>query len=136
MKIIDEFKKFAIKGNVVDMGVGIIIGGAFGTVVSSFVNDLVMPPIGLLTGGINFANKSWILKPATETTKAVTLNYGLFINNLLTFLIVAVAIFVVIKWMNKLREAFEKGEVQSTQPAKIPDDIKLLTEIRDELRNK
>ena len=103
MKIVNEFKEFAIKGNMTDMAVGIIIGGAFGKIVTSLVNDVIMPPIGIMTGGVDFADKVLILKKASETAEAVTLNYGLFMNNVLNFLIVAFAIFIVIKQVNKLR---------------------------------
>ncbi|MEZ6190330.1 MAG: large-conductance mechanosensitive channel protein MscL [Phycisphaerales bacterium] len=112
MSLVKEFKEFAMRGNVIDMAVGIVIGAAFGKIVSSFVADVVMPPIGLLTGGVDFSDKSIVLKnaveaaPATETTAAVAaspavvLNYGTFINTVVDFLIVAFAIFVVIKLMN------------------------------------
>lgn len=132
MKIIEEFKTFAMKGNVVDMGVGIIIGAAFGKIVTSFVNDILMPPLGLLTGGVDFADKMIVLKDATETAEAVTLNYGTFINSLIDFVIVAFAIFFVIKQMNKLMD--EPEEEKKEEPKKIPEDIKLLTEIRDSLQ--
>jgi len=136
MKILQEFKKFAIKGNVVDMGVGIIIGGAFGSIVSSLVNDVIMPPIGLLTGGMDFSNKVWILKQATETTSAVTLNYGTFINSVLTFLIVAITIFFVIKQMNKVQDLLDGEDSSSPKPApRPPKDIQLLTEIRDLMKD-
>jgi len=134
MKILEEFKKFAVKGNVVDMGIGIIIGGAFGTIVSSLVKDIVMPPIGLLTGGIDFSSMVWTLKKATDTTGAVTMNYGVFINNIITFVIVAFTLFLLIKWMNKIQEAFDKEEEEKPAPAKTPEDIVLLTEIRDALK--
>ena len=134
MKIIDEFKAFALKGNVVDMGIGIIIGGAFGTIVSSLVKDIIMPPIGLLTGGVDFSELTWTLKSASDGAEAVTMNYGLFINNVITFLIVAIAIFLIIKQMNKLRDILDGDDEPKVEAPKIPEDIKLLTEIRDELR--
>lgn len=136
MKILDEFKKFAIKGNVIDMGVGIIIGGAFGTIVKSLVDDVIMPPIGLLTGGVDFSDKVIVLKKASEGVEAVTLNYGMFLNNVITFLIVAFAVFLLVKQMNKMKEMFEKEEEEKPEEEKkTPEDIKLLTEIRDALRN-
>jgi len=107
MGMINEFKQFAIRGNVVDMAVGIIIGGAFGKIVSSLVNDVIMPPIGMLLGDVDFSNLSYVLKEKTADTAAVTLNYGVFINTLLDFVIVAFAIFIVIKQMNRLKKKEE-----------------------------
>ena len=140
MKIINEFKKFAIKGNMVDMSVGIIIGGAFGQIVNSLVKDVIMPPLGILTGNVDFSDKVLTLKKASETANAVTLNYGLFFNSLINFLIVAFAIFIIIKQMNKVREELEKvakkEEFQKEKEApKIDETIKLLSEIRDLLKN-
>jgi large conductance mechanosensitive channel len=135
-KMINEFKKFAIKGNVVDMGVGIIIGGAFGTVVKSLVDDVIMPPIGILTGGVDFSSLAWTLKQASDGAEAVTLNYGMFINNIIAFLIIAFAVFILVKQMNKVQEMFGKEEESSDEPKKTPEDIKLLTEIRDVLKSK
>ena len=103
MSIVKEFKEFAIKGNAIDMAVGIVIGAAFGKIVSSLVNDVIMPPIGLLIGGVDFKNLKLILKAAAIDRPEVALNYGLFINNVLDFLIVAFAIFVVVKGINKLK---------------------------------
>ncbi|HMP67397.1 MAG TPA: large-conductance mechanosensitive channel protein MscL [Candidatus Paceibacterota bacterium] len=131
MKILDEFRDFAVKGNFIDMAVGIIIGGAFGTIVNSFVKDVLMPPLGLLTGGIDFSDKVWILKPATDMSPAINLNYGLFINSIISFLIIAVAIFLVIKQINKLKR---KEEEKPKVPPKPPADVVLLTEIRDILK--
>jgi large conductance mechanosensitive channel len=133
MKITKEFKEFAIKGNMTDMAVGIIIGGAFGKIVSSLVNDVIMPPIGLLTGNVDFADKAMTLKKATESSEAITLNYGMFINNLLDFIIVAFVIFIVIKQINKLRRKEEEAP-EEEKVATVPQDIKLLTEIRDSLK--
>lgn len=104
MSIVSEFKEFAIKGNAVDMAVGLVIGAAFGKIVSSLVNDVVMPPIGLLLGGVDFKNLKLIMKAATETTPAVTLNYGAFINTVIDFLIVAFSIFLVVKGINSLKK--------------------------------
>lgn len=133
MKIMNEFKEFAIKGNMVDMAVGIIIGGAFGKIISSLVNDVIMPPMGILTGSKDFSDKVIVLKEATETANAVTLNYGLFINNILDFLIVAFAIFILIKQINKLRRKEEEAPTEE-KVATVPENIKLLTEIRDLLK--
>jgi large conductance mechanosensitive channel len=104
MSLVKEFKEFAMRGNVVDMAVGVVIGGAFGKVVSSFLNDVVMPPLGMLTGGVDFTDKAVTLKPAAEGAKAVTLNYGSFITTCVDFVIVAFAIFVVVKIMNSLKK--------------------------------
>ncbi|MBN1270557.1 MAG: large-conductance mechanosensitive channel protein MscL [Kiritimatiellae bacterium] len=133
MKIIEEFKKFALRGNVMDMAVGIIIGGAFGKIVTSFVNDIIMPPIGMLLGNKDFSALSITLKAASEGTEAVTLKYGAFINTVLDFLIVAVAIFAVVKAMNVAKK---KEEAKPAAPAELPADVKLLTEIRDLMKSK
>jgi len=103
MSIINEFKEFAVKGNAIDMAVGIIIGASFGKIVSSMVNDMIMPPIGLLIGGVDFKSLKLILKTATVDKPAVTLNYGLFINNVIDFLIVAFVIFLFVKGINSLK---------------------------------
>lgn len=128
IKIFNEFKDFAIKGNFIDMAVGIIIGGAFGTIVNSLVKDILMPPLGMITGGVDFSDKMLILKSATDTAPAIALNYGLFINNIISFLIIALAIFIVVKQINKLKKKEE------AKPVETPADIKLLTEIRDILK--
>jgi large conductance mechanosensitive channel len=104
MSIVKEFRDFAVKGNAVDMAVGIIIGAAFGKIVSSLVGDVIMPPIGLLLGGVDFKNLKFVLKAATVDAPAVTLNYGLFINNVIDFLIVAFSIFLVVKGINTLKK--------------------------------
>ena len=135
MKIIDEFKAFALKGNVMDMAVGIIIGGAFGKIVSSFVNDVIMPPIGLLVGGVNFTDLKVIMKDAVGDIPAVTLNYGNFLQVTFDFLIIAFSIFMVIKFMNNLNR--KKAAVEAVAPPAPPAPTKeeqLLTEIRDLLK--
>jgi large conductance mechanosensitive channel len=104
MKIISEFKTFAMRGNVVDMAVGVIIGAAFGKIVASFVADLLMPPLGMLTGGVDFSDKVIVLKAAEEGAKAVTLNYGAFLMTTIDFLIVAFAVFMLIKAINHLQD--------------------------------
>jgi large conductance mechanosensitive channel len=136
IKIINEFKTFALKGNVVDMSVGIIIGGAFNRIVTSLVNDIMMPPLGLVTGNVDFSDKAFILRAATETNNAVSINYGLFINNTISFIIMAWAVFILVKQINKLRELTEKKEEKEKKPAKPAQDIQLLTEIRDALVEK
>jgi len=123
-----EFKEFAVKGNVLDMAVGIIIGAAFGKIISSFVADVIMPPIGLLLGGIDFSKFAITLKEATETTEAVTINYGLFLNTIVDFLIIAFSIFVVVKQLNKLKKKEEK------KPSEPAEEVLLLREIRDQLK--
>jgi large conductance mechanosensitive channel len=131
MGFMKEFKDFAMRGNVVDMAVGIIIGGAFGKIVSSFVGDVIMPPIGLLIGGIDFTSLAITLKPAVEKAAAVTLNYGRFIQTLVDFTIIAFAIFVAIKAMNALKRKEEAAPAAPTPP---PQQEVLLGEIRDLLK--
>lgn len=126
----EEFKKFAMKGNVMDLAIGVIIGGAFGKIVTSLVNDIIMPPIGLLLGGIDFSNLRITLKSATAASEAVTLNYGLFVNTIIDFIIVAFSIFMVVKQLNKFKK---KEEAKPTKPS---EDILLLREIRDSLSKK
>ena len=128
MKMVKEFKEFAMKGNVVDMAVGIIIGAAFGKIITSLVGDVIMPPIGILLGGVDFSSLVWQIKPATESVPAVVLSYGKFINTIIDFLIVAFAIFMLIKAMNSLRR---KEEAAPATPPPPPADVQLLTEIRD-----
>jgi len=134
-----EFKEFAVKGNVVDMAVGIIIGAAFGKIVDSLVKDLIMPPIGLLLGKVDFSNLFVVLKTgaqpgpyltvdAAQKAGAVTFNYGLFINNVITFVIVAFAVFMLIRVINRLKREEE------AKPAAPPEEVALLREIRDSLR--
>ncbi len=133
MGMAQEFKTFAMRGNVVDMAVGIIIGGAFGKIVSSFVADVIMPPIGLALGGVDFSNLALTLKAATADAEAVTLNYGVFINTVLDFLIVAFAIFMMIKLMNAAKKKEEAAPASPPAPSK--EEV-LLTEIRDALRSR
>src|SRR5512136_353352 len=103
MSILKEFREFAVKGDAVDMAVGIVIGASFGKIVSSLVSDVIMPPVGLLLGGVDFKNLKLVLKDATITAPAVTLNYGQFVNSLIDFLIIAFAIFLVVKGVNTLK---------------------------------
>jgi len=136
MKIIQEFKEFAVKGNVVDMAVGIIIGGAFGKIVSSLVADVIMPPIGVLLSGVDFSNLSITLKQAVEGKAAVTLNYGMFINQSINFVIVALAVFLLVKGINTLkRKEAAAPTPPAVPPAPSPSEL-LLTEIRDLLKRK
>jgi large conductance mechanosensitive channel len=131
MSMMSEFKSFAMRGNVIDMAVGIVIGGAFGKIVSSFVNDVLMPPIGILLGGVNFSDLAVVLKEASGDVAAVTLKYGSFIQTVLDFLIIAFAIFMVVKAMNNLKK---KEEAAPAAPPKPSAEVELLTEIRDALK--
>jgi len=131
MKIIDEFKAFAMKGNMVDMAVGIIIGADFGKIVSSLVSDIIMPPIGLLLGGVNFTDLKLVMKAATETAPAVTWNYGSFLQVVIDFLIVAWAIFMIVKIINASKKKEEEAPAAPPAPTK---DQELLSEIRDLLK--
>ncbi len=130
MGMLKEFKEFAVKGNVVDMAVGIIIGAAFGKIVSSVVADVIMPPIGLALGGVDFSNLVIVLKAAADQTPAVTLNYGKFIQTCIDFIIIAFAIFLLVKGINTLKRKEEE------KPAEPPKQEVLLTEIRDLLKKK
>ncbi|MDH3688590.1 MAG: large-conductance mechanosensitive channel protein MscL [Gammaproteobacteria bacterium] len=139
--MIKEFKEFVMRGNVVDMAVGIVIGAAFGTIIKSLVDDVIMPPIGLLLGGVDFSDLFMVLKQgataapyagleAAKEAGAVTINYGAFINTIITFLIVAFAIFILIRNLNKMQKQEEEP------PAEPPKEEVLLTEIRDILKQK
>jgi large conductance mechanosensitive channel len=134
MKLVDEFKAFAMKGNVVDMAVGIIIGAAFGKIVSSLVADVLMPPLGLLIGGVNFSDLKVILKAATETAPAVTWNYGNFFQTVFDFLIVAFAVFMVIKGINSAKRKEEAAPATPPPPPAPTKEEVLLSEIRDLLK--
>ncbi|GLQ50283.1 large-conductance mechanosensitive channel protein MscL [Dyella flava] len=134
MGMLQEFKAFAMRGNVVDMAVGIVIGGAFGKIVSSLVSDIIMPPIGWITGGIDFSAMKWVIRPADNSNPAhkiaeISINYGSFVNTIIAFVIVAFAIFILIKIINKMR-------ISTTAAAATPPEVTLLTEIRDLLKNK
>ncbi|MDY6215888.1 large-conductance mechanosensitive channel protein MscL [Actinobacillus porcinus] len=126
MSFIKEFREFAVRGNVVDMAVGVIIGGAFGKIVSSLVGDIFMPVLGILTGGVDFKDLKIVLAEAVGNTPAVTLNYGLFIQNVLDFIIIAFAIFMMVKGINKIKKPVEK--------IAGPTQEQLLAEIRDLLK--
>lgn len=133
MKILKEFKDFAMKGNVLDLAVALVIGGAFGKIVTSFVNDVLMPPIGLLLGNTDFVDLNILLKAATEEAEAVTLNYGIFINTILDFLIVSFSIFMVIKVFNRMKK--KEVALPHEPPAPTKEEM-LLTEIRDIMKEK
>jgi len=145
--VLKEFKEFAVKGNVLDMAVGIIIGAAFGTIVKSLVDDILMPPIGLLLGGVDFTDLFLTLSAgsvpgpyatlaAAREAGAVTINYGVFVNGLLSFLIVALAVFMVVKSFNKLRAKEEAAPAPPPAPPEPSAEEKLLAEIRDLLKTR
>ena len=148
MSFLSDFKAFAMRGNVIDMAVGVIIGGAFGKIVTSVVNDIIMPPLGLLVGGVNFTDLKLVMKPAElneageEVVAAVTLNYGNFLQQTFDFLIIAFSIFLFISLIKRFSERMKKEEeVVAPAPAPAPDpeptnEEKLLAEIRDLLKNK
>lgn len=128
MSLFKEFRDFAMRGNVVDLAVGVIIGAAFGKIVSSLVANIIMPPLGLLIGGVDFKQFSWILRPAEGATPAVVMEYGIFLQTVFDFVIIAFAIFIAIKIMNRM---YKKKEAA---PAKPSAEETLLTEIRDLLK--
>ena len=135
---LQDFKAFAMKGNVIDMAVGVIIGGAFGKIVSSVVADVIMPPIGLLVGGVNFTDLKWVLKPAVveegqEVAAAVTLNYGNFLQVTFDFLIIAFSVFLFVRLLSRLNRKKEKPAAPAAPPAPSKEEL-LLTEIRDLLK--
>lgn len=131
MGMMAEFKKFAVKGNVMDMAVGIIIGAAFGKIVSAFVDGVLMPPLGLLIGGTDFSELAIVLKAGTENTEPVLLQWGLFVQTTIDFLIIAFAIFLMVKFMNRLQA---REEAKPEAPPKPSKEELLLTEIRDILK--
>ncbi|MDR2969174.1 MAG: large-conductance mechanosensitive channel protein MscL [Tannerellaceae bacterium] len=136
-KIFSEFKEFAMRGNMIDMAVGIILGGAFGKIISSLVADIIMPGIGLLVGGVNFSDLRIVLKQAVVeagevVSAAVTINYGQFLQVIFDFIIIAFAIFLMLKGINALHR--KKQEEKPAEPAAPPADVQLLTEIRDLLK--
>ncbi|OON35517.1 large-conductance mechanosensitive channel [Izhakiella australiensis] len=130
MSIFKEFRDFAMRGNVVDLAVGVIIGAAFGKIVSSLVANIIMPPLGLLIGGVDFKQFSWVLRPAQGDVPAVVMEYGVFLQTIFDFVIIAFAIFIAIKLMNKL---YQKKEVEKPAAKPSAEEV-LLTEIRDLLK--
>jgi len=132
--VLAEFREFAVRGSVVDLAVGVIIGASFGKIVTSLVDDVIMPPVGLLLGNVDFSKLEWVLRPenpATEAVEKVAIGYGAFINTLLQFLIVAFVVFLLVKAINRLR----RQEAASPEPPAAPTPTEtLLTEIRDELK--
>jgi len=133
MGMVREFREFATRGNALDLAVGVIIGGAFGRITTSLVNDVLLPPVGLLLGGIDFSYLAIVLQPETETSEPVLLGYGAFINTVLEFLIVALAVFALVKAVNTLRR--QEAQTPSGPPAPSRQEV-LLMEIRDALRNR
>jgi len=133
MGMMKEFKEFAVRGNVVDMAVGIIIGAAFGKIVSSFVGDVIMPPIGVLLGGVDFSNLAFTVKEAVGEAPAVVISYGKFIQTVIDFIIIAFAIFIAVKAINALKRKEEQAPKAPPQP---PAQEVLLTEIRDLLKQR
>ena len=144
--MLKEFREFALKGNMLDMAVGIVIGAAFGTIVKSLVDDILMPPLGLITGGMDFADKFLVLRDGVPTSPyatleaaraagATTMNWGLFVNAMVSFLIVALALFFVIRAYNRVQDAFEE-EKEAAPPPEPSAEEKLLAEIRDLLRSR
>ena len=129
--MLQEFKKFIMKGNILDLAVAVIIGGAFNAIVSSFVKDIIMPPIGILLGGVDFTDLAFVIKEAEGDVAAVTVNYGIFVQTVVDFLIVAFVIFMVIKGYNKMQK--KKEEAPATPPAPSNEEV-LLGEIRDLLK--
>lgn len=134
MKIMQEFRTFALRGNVIDMAVGIIIGAAFGKIVTSLVSEVIMPPLGLVIGGVNFTDLKWVMKEAIGDNPAVTLNYGNFLQVTFDFLIIAFAIFMFIKLINAAKNREEAAPAAPPKPAEPSNEEKLLSEIRDLLR--
>lgn len=135
MKLFDEFKTFALKGNVLDLAVGVIIGGAFGKIVSSLVNDIVMPPFGFVLQGIDFKNLRWVLQRGADGSVVASVNYGNFLQNLVEFLIVGFSIFFMVKALSTLKKRFEKQKAEEVASASVSsEEVQLLREIRDLLR--
>lgn len=128
--MLQEFKEFAMRGNVIDMAVGVVLGTAFGKIVSSFVSDIITPPIGMLTGGVDFSSLVLTLQAASGEADAITINYGVFINTIIDFVIIAFAIFIVVKEINRLKRKHE----EAPEEPKGPTEVELLTEIRDSLK--
>ena len=138
-KFMEEFKAFAMRGNVVDMAVGVVVGGAFGKITNSLVNDIIMPAVSMLTGGINFSDWKWVLKEAVvengeEIAAAVSINYGTLLSTILDFVILAFAVFCMVKFLNNLHRKKEEAPAEEPAPPEPSAEEKLLTEIRDLLK--
>jgi len=130
--MLKEFKNFALKGNVLDLAVGVIIGGAFGKIVTSLVNDIIMPVLGIILGRINLKHLKWVIRPAEGEISELAVSYGEFMQNVIDFLIIAFSIFMVIKFLEKFKK---KEEKKPPEPPKLTKEEELLTEIRDLLKN-
>ena len=140
-KFMEEFKAFAMRGNVVDMAVGVVVGGAFGKITNSLVNDIIMPAVSMLTGGINFSDWKWVLKEAVvengeEVAAAVSINYGTLLSTILDFIILAFAVFCMGKALNRLHRKREAAPEEPPAPPEPSNEEKLLSEIRDLLRER
>lgn len=137
MSIIKEFKEFAMRGSVIDLAVGVVIGGAFGKIVTSLVEDVIMPPIGFITGGVDFSNMKYVIKDGNEAAgiAEVSINYGNFVNTVIQFTIIAFCIFIVIKGINSLKRKQEAAAPEVPAPAPSKEEV-LLSEIRDILKSK
>jgi len=135
-KFLKEFKEFAMRGNVIDMAIGVVIGGAFGKITTSLVNDIIMPFISLLIGGVDFTQWKWVLKAAVGESAEIAVNFGSLIAVILDFLIIALVLFSVIKAMNRLKKKEEAAPAEPPAPPEPSAEEKLLTEIRDLLKNK
>lgn len=135
MSMLSEFREFAMRGNVVDLAVGVIMGAAFGPIVSTLVDNVVMPPIGLLLGGVDFSNYMLVLKENADPAKIVAIKYGLFLNAIIKFVITAAAIFLLVKMMNEAKKRFDKPAAPSAPPPPPPSEV-YLKEIRDLLAKK
>ncbi|MBR5155891.1 MAG: large-conductance mechanosensitive channel protein MscL [Clostridia bacterium] len=131
----NEFKKFAFKGNLIDMAVGVVVGGAFGTIVTSLVNDIIMPIFGKLTAGMDFKSLKVVLSAATETTPEAAIMYGNFIQNIVSFLIIAFSMFLVISGISKAKDRLSKKEEPAPEAPKAPTEAELLAEIRDLMKD-
>lgn len=134
MSVLKNFKAFAMRGNVIDLAVAVVIGGAFGKIVTSFVNDFLMPPVGLLLGNVDFKDLNAVLKEGTEGVPAITWNYGMFIQNIIDFLIIAFAIFMVVRAITKMQQLKAEVPAPPPPPPELTNEEKLLTEIRDLLK--
>ena len=132
--MLKEFKKFALRGNVVDLAVGVVIGGAFGNIETSLVNDLIMPLLGLLLGRVDLSAVLWVLREASETSPVLAMTYGAFLQNILDFLIISFSIFMAIRVLNNLKRTEEEEPAKPAAPPEPPAEEKLLTEIRDLLK--
>ncbi len=132
-KLAGEFKEFIMRGNVIDMAVGVVVGGAFKTVIDSLVNDVIMPPIGLLIGGVNFSELKIVLKAAAGDVPEVAISYGLLINAIISFLLIALVIFLVVKGLGSMRDKFSKPVEEVAEEPEVTDVV-LLTQILEELK--